>query len=248
MCEHIDECETIIISDGREPGEGVSPMLGSYPGVRLLSVEKCGRIGFLRNVGVGVARAPWCYFVDSDCVVQKDAIVRLIAVLGTGQVIRGRNVFHGHNWISRLDAEIRDERYSKNPTFAYCPNLAVRRDVFDAHGLFDPTLKYGSDGDFAKRLAGLHVEVQYRPEVVVAHECTDTVRGVFGKWMNYGEARYYRYRGEHVERKLATYFPNLFSARRGLGYNLAAVMCDVGRAAGMVRGYARARHRSAASQ
>lgn len=242
VCSDIDGCEVILVSDGVK-AELLDDIVSHYSHLTLTIVpaSKCGRIGHLRNLGIAEARAACCYFVDSDCSLQSDAVSRVLAAMGSSGVLKGRNVFVGTNWISRLDAQLRDERYQANPQFAYCPNVTVRREVFVWLGAFNSELTYGSDGDFAKRLAEAGIPVMYDRNIVVYHDCTSTFAGVFKKWMNYGEARYYRYRNQKVTNKVGTYFPNLFNLKRGVLYNITALLCDFGRAVGMLRGYYRIR-------
>lgn len=237
-CGKIERCEVILVSDGLDK-YALDP-LGVYHSnlnLKVVVADKCGRIGHLRNLGIQQAESDHFYFVDSDCLLEDDAIERIMGVKAETIALKGRNVFIGKNWISRLDAQLRDERYQSNPAFAYCPNLVIHRSVFDQLGFFNSQATYGSDGEFAKRMSEKMIDVKYDKDIVLYHDCTNSFSGVFGKWTNLGEARYYRYRNEEVKNKLSTYFPNLFSLRRGLCYNGIALLCDVGRAIGMLRAW-----------
>lgn len=237
-CAEKEKFEVILVSDGLNRNAlNFLEEHQAHLDMTVVAADKCGRIGHLRNIGIRRASSDCFYFVDSDCWLKEDAIARIIAAKEENRVLKGRNVFIGKNWISRLDAQLRDERYKSNPNFAYCPNLVVHADVFEQIGFFNSRYTYGSDGEFAKRISESGIEVKYDKEVVLYHDCTDSFAGVFRKWMNYGEARYYRYQNEAVENKLSTYFPNLFNLKRGALYNSAALLCDVGRAMGMLRAW-----------
>ena len=234
-CQDISLCEVILVSDG--------PLILSLDEFRSLDMrvviaERSGRIGFLRNRGIEVARSESLYFVDSDCELREDAIVRMLQHDGK-LVVKGRNIFDGQNWASKLDAQIRDERYSRQPTFAYCPNLLVKREVFSVIGKFDEERTYGSDGEFAKRIKERGIPVHYNQECVLYHDVTNTATGIFRKWMQMGEARYYRYKGQHVTDWFLTYFPDLYNSNRGITYNATVACCNVGRGFGMLRAWIR---------
>jgi mycofactocin system glycosyltransferase len=55
-------------------------------------------------------------------------------------------------------------------SFVATAALAVRREVWDAVGRFDPTLRFGEDVDFTWRLAVSGWTVRYEPSSVVRHE------------------------------------------------------------------------------
>jgi glycosyltransferase involved in cell wall biosynthesis len=238
QCTEKEKFEVILVSDGLDRA-ALSFLEEHYASLemKVVTTEKCGRIGHLRNLGIQQANSDCFYFIDSDCWLKEDAIARVLAAKGSSKVLKGRNVFIGRNWISRLDAQLRDERYESNPEFAYCPNLMVHANVFEHLGFFNAQYTYGSDGEFAKRISERGIEVKYDREIVLYHDVTENFTGVFRKWMNYGEARYYRYQNEAVKNKLSTYFPNLFNLKRGALYNGTALMCDIGRALGMLRAW-----------
>jgi glycosyltransferase involved in cell wall biosynthesis len=232
----ISECEIILVSDGLSK-TSLTFLDDFQPRLNLILIEskKIGRIGALRNLGIREARSVSCYFIDSDCQVREDVLEKIIAMEHRYPVVRGRNVFIGSNAISRLDAQIRQERYESNPFYAYCPNLVVRKDVFEGVGFYNDQYTYGSDGEFAKRLIEHHMPVHYASDLQIAHDCTDSFVGIFRKWMRYGEARYLRYQGQYVEHRLRTYFPNLYNMKRGVVYNATAALCNVGRAVGIAK-------------
>jgi hypothetical protein len=239
-CDDISKCEIVLVGDGIAEGDitDVCASARMCCTLRVVAVPKCGIIGKLRNVGVLSAEAPRLYFIDSDCILESDVISRVLQQ-SDAAILKGRNRFLGRTWLSALDAQIRDQRYSAKPEFAYCPNLVVDRSVFDIVGMFDEALQYGSDGEFAKRLEESGYAVRYDPKIVVYHDVTAKVGRVVWKWTKLGEARYYRYRREEVEDWWATYFPNIYSLDRGLIYNVAATACNLGRGAGMLRAWMR---------
>ncbi len=235
-CSEKEKCELILVSDGIDAS--ALKYLDNFHAslnIKLIISAKCGKIGHLRNLGIQHSVTDYFYFIDSDCDLEKDALSRVIALKHKSDIIKGRNIFIGRNWISRLDAQLRDERYTKNSNYAYCPNLAINCRVFGELGLFNAQYTYGSDGEFAKRISEKGIEVRYDREIILYHDCTDSFVGVFQKWMRYGEARYYRYQNVHISNKHSTYFPNLYNLNRGVAFNCIAFLCNIGRAFGMIR-------------
>lgn len=238
LCHDKEKCEIILVNDGlNEEDLGFLEAHQRNLNIKVITTDKCGKIGYLRNLGIEQAVSRYLFFVDSDCWVANDVIRRIIAHQNI-TVLKGRVAFLGRSWISRLDAQLRDERYRSNPTYAYCPNLIISAEVFEQIGYFDSKFHYGSDGEFAKRIYESSMQVRYDDEIVIQHDCTDSFFGIFKKWMNYGEGRYLRLKNS--KHKLSDYFPNLYNTRRGVSYNIIVFLCNLGRLTGIIRAWVKA--------
>jgi len=240
--KHVGACEIILVGDGTGPQlpEIVSAALANGVACRVsyIGMEKSGRIGHLRNLGIDLTTTDWFYFVDSDCVLEPTALSKVLEIITsspTTRVFRGRNLFLARGIIARLDAQIRDERYSKKPTFAYCPNLIIARSVFEQLGPFDSTRTYGSDGDYARKIKESGIEVKARKDIALRHDCSNSALGVLGRWIRLGEARYHRYRGELVG--WSDYFPDRFVLHRGLQFNFAIALLNLLRVVGLFKAW-----------
>ncbi|MGZ5472190.1 MAG: glycosyltransferase family 2 protein [Methylobacter sp.] len=237
-CQYINDCEIVLVSDGlSETDIDFLNMFKSKFDIKLIIENKCGRIGHLRNLGIAIAETDYFYFIDSDCTLNTDVLMMIMKQIPEDLILKGKNIFVGRNWISALDSQLRDERYKSRPNFAYCPNLVVHRSIFDRLGLFNSELTYGSDGDFAKRVSEIKLEVKYNENITIYHDCTNNFLGVLKKWAKLGEARYYRYKNEMVENKLSTYFPDPFNFRRGVFYNITLLISNICRAIGIFRAW-----------
>ncbi len=233
-CADLDSCEFILVSDGCG-----SPVLSPFRGVRttVIEVAKSGHIGYLRNAGVSRARGDHLYFVDCDCEFQADTLSRVLASRAEGLVTKGRIIFFGKSLASCVDALIREKRYSVDPHFPYCPNLLISKALFISLGQFDPSFQYGSDGEFATRVRELGVPVRFDESMVIRHDCENSAKGIFMKWVCYGEGRYARIR-KRPERALSNpWFPPLFDRGLGWHYNVAVCLCNVARAFGMSKAW-----------
>ena len=234
--------EVLLVGDGT--GSAIPEALAVFSlhsddRVRYYGEEKSGLIGHLRNVGIQHARTDWFYFVDSDCRLDPSALGRVEALISSRprvSVFRGRNVFEAKGLLARLDASIRDERYSRHETFAYCPNLLVAKTVFAQLGLFNAVRPYGSDGDFARRIEDSDIAVEAKTEIAVLHNCSNSSLGVLRRWVRLGEARYHRYRNDKNV-PLSTYFPSVYNLDRGLPHNAGVLLLNICRAVGMIRAW-----------
>ncbi len=218
--------EVIIIESNCE--EPVRKSIASYCEWLPLKtiIHNKRQIGSLRNAGMQASMSDTFYFVDSDCVLSADSLRRAAASGAANQVTRGPIHFVGKSAIGRLDALLRTERYASDPTFAYCPNLVVRREVFSSIGLFREDFEYGSDGEFARRLHLAHVPVTYNQQLQLTHLAPPTDARVISTWIRYGEGRERRLRtASYREKASALFLPNLFSLSKGVTYNFAVAGC-----------------------
>ena len=183
-------------------------------------------IGYLRNLGIRNSQAKAFYFIDSDCIIKSDSIKEALNSISKNPAVRGYIKFEGASKLCKLDAELRQKRYDSNPYFAYCPNLLIRKDLFDRVGLFDEKFRYGSDGEFAKRLVDLKVNVTYKPSIEIIHYGPKKDKKVISTWISYGEGRWRRYKNSDIKEKLNGMFkPILLDSKKRLSFNLVALSC-----------------------
>jgi GT2 family glycosyltransferase len=67
-------------------------------------------------------------------------------------------------------------------------NLALRRQVFDAVGMFDERFAYGSDTDFSWRVVDAGIKIRWVPDAVVVHDWGNLRRNL-KRSRQYGAAR-----------------------------------------------------------
>ncbi len=237
-CNKINFCEIVLIGDGISTKFLDSYLKKSSLNIKIFKLKKLGKIGKLRNFGIKKANSEYCCFIDSDCKIDKHFIEKIISNLNKSDIIKGKNVFIGNNRISYYDAMLRRERYNSNPKFAYCPNLIVKKKVFENIGYFNENYYYGSDGEFAKRVEENNVGVIYDDSIVAYHDCTDSFLGVYKKWIKYGRGRYFRYENDNFKKRFSSlYKPVLFKLKNGINYNLVVFLCLTGRWIGMSQSF-----------
>lgn len=235
-CRSIEKCEVIVIGDGvpahiKEVLESIG-----YPfDLKVMITDWSGKIGMVRNTGVELSISDTLYFIDSDCCASID-LIENINRLDKNRIIRGRIDFFGRTFLSILDAEIRRTRYDLDLEFAYCPNLIVRRSVFDEIGKFDPRFRYGSDGEFALRVRRSERKVFYDHRILIRHDCTASWLEICNRWVNYGEGRFYRIKKHGTRISFSDVFPNLFDYKKSILYNFVFLISNIARAFGFLRG------------
>lgn len=221
-----ESLEVIVIKANCE--EKISKIIESYKSKLPLIVldENSNKIGRLRNIGVRSTKSDILYFIDSDCILYKGTIQQALKSGSKNLVTRGFIEFRGTSRMSKLDAALRQQRYDLNPGIAYCPNLVVRKEVFDKIGLFNEKYEYGSDGEFAKRLTENKILCLYNPDIKIAHQEPSSGWRIIKTWIKYGEGRGRRFRKSPIKDKIQGLFtPSLFDYKRGFAYNSIAFAC-----------------------
>jgi glycosyltransferase involved in cell wall biosynthesis len=94
-----EEYEAIFVDDGSTDGtpERLDALAEQHANVRVAHIPNSGWPGRPRNVGIGMARGEYVYFVDNDDWIGKEALERLYAkaVLDGADVVVGKVVGHG---------------------------------------------------------------------------------------------------------------------------------------------------------
>ncbi|MEK6938443.1 MAG: glycosyltransferase [Nanoarchaeota archaeon] len=232
----IDGLEVILINNNCD--QRVKKIIDQYVDrIPLVSIDSSSdNIGLLRNLAIKNASSDIFYFVDSDCILRKDAISNAIMSGMMNDVTRGYIEFQGTSRIAQLDALLRQQRYASDLYFAYCPNLVVRRNVFENIGLFNENFKYGSDGEFAKRLRERGINCSYNAEMSIIHRSPELNSEIIKRWVQYGEGRRRRFKYSTLPEKIKGLFtPILFDLSEGVGYNVVVGLCLASRWYGWIK-------------
>lgn len=156
-----------------------------------------------RNLGARVARGRWLAFTDSDCVVDRGWLAALARAEAEGAEGAGPTVMAGEivsgEPTNAVEAYIAERRWIDNerflarepgrrlPPFAATANLAIRRDVFELVGGFDPEMSTaGEDADWCWRARAAGHETVYVPGARVTHHHRATLRGMLRQAEEYG--------------------------------------------------------------
>lgn len=186
----------LILVDNNSTDDSAA-IAARYSGLSLLRQPVTGSYA-ARNLGIRAARAPIIATLDPDCrpgpewLSQIDAAMRDPACL----VLLGHRG-HANSSVSMELLEMYEAekvsyvmtRGDKDLFFGYTNNMAFRRTLFDAIGLFPERVR-GGDTVFVRRVVdrfGCRA-VQFIPEMQVTHLELDTVGAYYSKRLIYGRS------------------------------------------------------------
>jgi hypothetical protein len=159
--------EAIVVNDG---GSDISPVLASLPEaegkIRRIDLQTARGPAAARNAAIKVARGDIVGFLDDDDLHAPGHLEHLVSGLGasnagfayTAAELVKESVRDGTRVETGREPFLPGLRYSRPLLLVrnYIPinTWGVRRECFDAVGLFDETLRYLEDWDFLLRLSG----------------------------------------------------------------------------------------------
>ncbi|MEC5127572.1 glycosyltransferase [Verrucomicrobiales bacterium BCK34] len=187
--------ELILVNDGGDAR--VNEIASLYPGVNLHSVEH-GGLSVARNIGAGAATGDIFVYTDDDCIVERDWLTWIVKGFEKGPdvgCVGGPNIppppqsatqariiaapgGPAHVLLTDTEAE-------------HLPgcNIAVRREVFEEIGGFNPVFRTaGDDVDFCWRIADAGYELGFVAAAYVWHYRRFTPRAYFRQQTGYGRA------------------------------------------------------------
>jgi glycosyltransferase involved in cell wall biosynthesis len=163
--------DIIVINDGAD--ENVTRICNSFD-VREFSFEKNIGPAAGRNYGVSVAHYDNIAFLDADVRASKNWAIKIVNSLQINHFVAGAieidpdlidGFFHQYDSLTAFDVET----YMK-AGHAATANLALRKEVFEKAGGFDPDLRSGEDTEFGDRITSLDVfNCSYNEEAKIFH-------------------------------------------------------------------------------
>ncbi|MBS7634297.1 glycosyltransferase [Candidatus Bathyarchaeota archaeon] len=189
----------IIIVDGGSTDRTVE-IAKIYP-VQII-VESRRGINVARNAGVKSSKGEILVFTDSDCVVPKDWVRKIVEDFRDQSVgcLGGSALRYEDNFLSRYaDISVVPvlRRFRKREILdsvklllrypAGC-NMAFRREAMEKAGLFNEKIHYGFDeDDLAERVCKLGYKMLLDPEVIVWHKHRRSLLNLLKQFFNYGK-------------------------------------------------------------
>lgn len=188
----------IIIVDGGST-DRTQEIIRSYP-VKLV-IEKRRGLNIARNTGVRKSSGEIILFTDSDCVVPRDWVKKIVRNFRDESVgcVGGSVSRYYEDFLSRYADEsimpvLRNFKERKvledvEPPMDYpagC-NMAFRREVFEKVGGFDEEIHYGFDEDeLVERACKAGYKMILDPEAVVKHRHRSDLRSLLRQTFSYG--------------------------------------------------------------
>jgi cellulose synthase/poly-beta-1,6-N-acetylglucosamine synthase-like glycosyltransferase len=198
LLDYDKDCLEIILVDGGST-DRTREIAKNYP-VQVI-VENRRGINVARNAGVKSSKGEILVFTDSDCIVPKDWIRKIVDDFRDESVgcLGGSAVRYQDNFLSRYaDTSVVPvlRRFRKREILnnvklllrypAGC-NMAFRREAMEKAGLFNEEIHYGFDeDDLAERICRLGYKMLLDPEVTVWHKHRRSLRKLLKQFFNYG--------------------------------------------------------------
>ena len=158
------EYEIVFVDDGStdDTPARLDALAAAHPHVRVEHIENSGWPGRPRNVGVGLSRGEYIYFVDNDDWITRDALARLYeaAVADRADILIGKVVGQGRNVSRSLFAHNRHGERFDDPVLL---KLLSPHKLFRRAFLLDHSLRF-PEGKRRLEDHGFVVEAYFRAE------------------------------------------------------------------------------------
>ncbi len=171
----------IIVVDGGSTDRTIE--IVSNFGVQILRETKEGPAAG-RNRGIIASKGGIVAFTDADCVPEASWLQKIMDVFrSTGASVVGGSIetMNRDNFVAHCVGA----RFEGRRSFATW-NVAYRREVIEALGLFDERLITGEDLDLALKAEETGHPMHYEPTAKVQHCFPTTVKDVMATWFWYG--------------------------------------------------------------
>jgi GT2 family glycosyltransferase len=184
-----DTCQIIVVDDGSSDD---SAGIAQRYRVTVLRQEHAGA-GPARNLGARLAESPILLFTDADCQPQRDWIEKMAAPFESPEVAGVKGVYgtRQHSRVARFAQAEYEEKYKRQarlPLIDFVDTYAAayRRDVFWAHGGFDPKFLLDEDQELSFRLSKAGHKLVLALDARVYHLHPDTVWRYFRRKLHLG--------------------------------------------------------------
>lgn len=153
--------EVIVVDDGSSDGSGEVAAASGDPRVRVITMKSSVGVSAARNIGVRETSGEWLYFIDADDLARPGALDELLNAAGTKPDVG--LVYGDYDRIRQDGASAGNRRHfmamRRKPTGDVLESIVqkncmvvgaqiVRREIFDACGGFDETLRKLEDWHF----------------------------------------------------------------------------------------------------
>lgn len=180
----VERFEVIVVDNA---GEGPPADLELLGNAHVIEELRPGSYA-ARNRGIAAARGEVLAFLDADCLPEPGWLVEALGCLET----QDADLVAGHITLTYQGEQLTPaECYEKAFAFrqaqnmqqglAVTANLVVRREVFDAVGVFNERMMSGGDFEWTRRATAAGFKLVYCPNAVVRHPARNTLSSLAQK-------------------------------------------------------------------
>lgn len=186
-----NKMEIIFVDDGSI--DNTKKIIKNYNHVKLIEQNHKGPAS-ARNNGIRKSSGDFIFFTDSDCIVPKNWVTKMLGRFENNIAMVGGSLvpFSLNKLSERFEQSRRDRLYGNKLMFVNALpscNMAVRRKVIEEIKGFDENFKYPSfeDYDLCFRIKELGYNILYDPDIGVIHLHSPSWIGVFKRALRHGK-------------------------------------------------------------
>lgn len=199
-----EQCECLIICNGtdRKLFSEIRRRCKYFSNIKIIRCKR-SNIALARNLGVLFATGEYIVWADSDCVIDNNYVINLMADHHDEEIIRGNLRFNnGTSLFQKTNAWLRSLYYDDSVAWCWTPNLVIKKAVYSKVGLFFDEVSGAEDGewDWRARDFGYYAK-KYSPELRMEHDA-DSPKKTLRTWHFYGRGQAYRLKRSRLLRKL----------------------------------------------
>jgi GT2 family glycosyltransferase len=170
--------EVLVIDNGST--DGSAERLSGMPSIRWIGLESNVGPAQARNIGIANARGRYLFFLDSDAVVAKSGLARLVARMDRDPTIGivacrviGCPSRRTDQWIYQYPRATHEHREFDTYSFSAAGAMVRSEAIRDAGRFWDALFIYNEEVDLSIRVLRAGFRVIYSPKVRVYHRpCT----------------------------------------------------------------------------
>lgn len=205
--------EVIVVDDGsREPLRGMIHAFSKRINITLVQQKPSGP-AMARNEGAAIAKGEILAFIDDDCRVERDWLIKMEAYFNRDNIdILGGRIINAlsENIYSSVSQMLIDYLYGyfnekpEKAAFLCSNNMALKADAFFLANGFDRGFKKAAaeDRDLSEKCRRLRMKMVYASDIVVYHENDMDFKGFLRQHFGYGQGAYQFHR-KHARASLS---------------------------------------------
>lgn len=180
--------EVIVVDNGSK--ENLAEVVREYDRTKLAYEPQPGSY-VARNRGIRIARGEVLAFTDSDCIPKPDWLtngVRQLTSTDNCGLVAGKVEFFYQDPSQPTSVELYDsvtfldqEKYVREHQYGATANMFTWKQVMDAVGEFNASLKSGGDKEWGKRVARSGYDLVYGENASIAHPARHSLKEISQK-------------------------------------------------------------------